>query len=163
MRQECVASFVSRTRLRGEFDLRQHHDVGQLVPSPTSIPRRYPVAEPRANRDRRAKAEELRFRLHCVDHFGINTSIALLRDTVKSCISLSTLRRVGRQRTRDFAPVAGLLPLAFDILAVYTAAALSAFNSANVRPSPSSVASLPLRDCHLAITTSTYLGSSSIP
>ena len=33
----------------------------------------------------------------------------------------------------------------------------------NVRPSPSSLAFLPVRDCHLATTTSMYFGSSSSP
>jgi hypothetical protein len=72
-------------------DLRHHHDVGQLVPSPSAVPSHDPIAEPRANCDRRAKAEELRFDLHAVDHLRINTSIARWRDTVKSRISLSTL------------------------------------------------------------------------
>src|ERR1700722_11167229 len=39
----------------------------------------------------------------------------------------------------------------------------SALICSNVRPSPSSVASLPTRDCHLVTTTSTYFGSSSMP
>ena len=60
------------------LDLRHHHNARQPFSGPTAKPRQDPVAEERANRDRRSKAEEFGFWLHDVDRL-VNTSIARWR------------------------------------------------------------------------------------
>jgi hypothetical protein len=49
------------------FEFHHHHDGGQAVAGPASKPCHDPIAEPRANRDRCAKAEELGSWLHGAD------------------------------------------------------------------------------------------------
>ncbi len=93
-RRHCIAKHVPFTgvvRAWGygwALNLHHHHDVREPITGPATRPRHDPVAEARANRDRRAKAEEFGFWLHGVDHFG-STHPLLFRRSQSSRESVS--------------------------------------------------------------------------
>jgi hypothetical protein len=64
---DCFAPALVANGAAARFQFHDHHQVIQPVSAPAAQPAHVPIAEARPQRDRRAKAKELSFQLHCVD------------------------------------------------------------------------------------------------